>query len=187
MSSIERFQDLSDNLAASENVAAGGAGDDLAACMAAHWKHVYRLLYRMAGNAHDAEDLAQEALVRAIERKSRFTPGTNLRSWLLKLAANVFLDQCRKKRPARADVPIDEMPQDARGPEARLEGKELGQALAAAIARLPHTPRAVFVLRAEEDLSFREIGEAVGVSEEAARWHMMQARRELVSQLDGKL
>ena len=187
MSSIERFQHLPDSVAASENVAASGAADDLVACMAGHWKHVYRLLYRMAGNAHDAEDLAQEALVRAIDRKSQFTPGTNLRSWLLKIAANAFLDQCRKRRSASTHPLVEDVPHAACGPDARLEGKELGQALASAISRLPHTPRAVFVLRAEEDLSFREIGEAVGISEEAARWHMMQARRELVSQLDGKL
>jgi RNA polymerase sigma factor (sigma-70 family) len=59
--------------------------------------------------------------------------------------------------------------------------------VAAAIGQLDDTQRAVFLLRTQEDLSFREIAETLGTTEETARWHMMQARRKLMKQLDGKV
>jgi DNA-directed RNA polymerase specialized sigma24 family protein len=52
---------------------------------------------------------------------------------------------------------------------------------------LPETARAVFLLRTREELSFREIAEAIGATEETARWHMLQARRRLMQRLDGWL
>jgi RNA polymerase sigma factor (sigma-70 family) len=67
------------------------------------------------------------------------------------------------------------------------EGGEILQVVAAAIAQLDDTQRAVFLLRTQEDLSFREIAESLGTTEETARWHMMQARRKLAKQLDGKV
>jgi RNA polymerase sigma-70 factor (ECF subfamily) len=66
-----------------------------------------------------------------------------------------------------------------------MANEELGAALADAIAELPETARAVFLLRTQEQMSFREIADVIGTSEETARWHMMQARRGLMKRLDG--
>ena len=68
-----------------------------------------------------------------------------------------------------------------------LEAGELHQSVLAAIAALPATARTVFLLRSQEELSFREIAEALGTTEETARWHMMQARKALLAKLDSKL
>jgi RNA polymerase sigma factor (sigma-70 family) len=59
--------------------------------------------------------------------------------------------------------------------------------LLVAIESLPETARVVFLLRGEQDLSFREIAQIIDASEETARWHMMQARKALLAKLDGKL
>ena len=56
-----------------------------------------------------------------------------------------------------------------------------------AISELDDTQRTVFLLRTREDCSFREIAEILQTSEETARWHMMQARRRLMSKLEGKV
>src|SRR5271165_5723149 len=64
----------------------------------AHWSAVYRLLYCMTGNTHDTEDLAQETFLRALKKQETFQPGTQLRSWLLRIAANAFFDVRRKRQ-----------------------------------------------------------------------------------------
>ena len=69
------------------------------------------------------------------------------------------------------------------GPARAAENAELRQALEAALAELPETARAVFLLRTREEMSFKEIGQAIGATEETARWHMMQARRRLMQRL----
>src|SRR5207302_6456411 len=129
--------------------------------------------------------------VRAIERRRSFKAGTNLRAWLLRIATNAFLDRRRHRAVMKIASLPDEasiaMPGDEAQPGQGLEARELYRSVERAIAELPETQRVIFVLRSLEDLSFRQIAEAVGTTEETARWHMMQARRQLLSKLDGKL
>jgi RNA polymerase sigma-70 factor (ECF subfamily) len=149
-----------------------------------HWESVYRLAYHLAGNVHDAQDLAQETFVRAIARRASFKPGTNLRAWLLRIASNAFVDLRRKKKTARA-VPLEAEP-PAEHANATEQG-ELMNLITHAIHTLDDHQRMVFVLRTQEDLSFREIAEMLGTSEDTARWHMLQARRRLMKQLEGRV
>ena len=156
-----------------------------------HWDGVYALLYRLSGgDRHLAEDLTQETFLRAAERRATFAAGSNLRAWLMRIATNAFLDGRRRSQVAKAvpltegaDLPAASDPSPARG----LEGRELEQALGLAIAALPDGARAVFLLRTQQELSFREIAEVIGASEETARWHMLQARRQLMTKLNGTL
>jgi RNA polymerase sigma-70 factor (ECF subfamily) len=152
-----------------------------------HWNAVHRLMYRLSGSDPDADDLTQETFLRALGGLDSFQPGTNMRAWLMRIATNAFFDLRRKRRtaqagPLRDDVPAGGSPQA--GPE---EAMETGALLAGAIARLPDTQRAVFLLRSQEDLPFGRIAEVLGVTEDTARWHMLQARRQLMAELDGKL
>ena len=152
-----------------------------------YWNAVYRLLFHLSGSTHDAEDLAQETFLRALGRRESFHSGTNMRAWLLRIATNAFFDLRRKHKTARA-APLQEDLLAERAPQAApMEQAETGRMLAAAIARLPETPRAVFLLRSQEELSFAEIADVLGLSQGTARWHMLQARRQLMGELDGKL
>ena len=168
-----------------------GLGDpglgDPAEWVAAHWDSVYKLLYRLSFNRHDAEDLTQETFLRAIERQSSFKPGTNFRAWLMRIATNAFLDRQRRKKIVRMGALTDDVTQDAPPPGQGLEDAERHGSVEAAIAQLPETQRIIFMLRGQEELSFREIGQMIGMTEETARWHMMQARRQLLVKLDGIL
>ena len=152
-----------------------------------YWDAVYRLLYRLSRDTHDTEDLTQETFLRALERADTFQAGTDMRSWLLRIATNLFLDLCRRRKTSRAgELPCD--PVDAGKPPGWvIQNAELGDLLGRAIARLPAAARAVFVLRAQEEMSFRDIGQVIGATEETARWHMMQARRALMQDLEGKV
>ena len=160
---------------------------DVGVWVAVYWDSVYKLLYRLTGNRHDAEDLTQETFLRAIERQDSFKLGTNLRAWLLRIATNAFLDRQRRRKVLNITSLPDEISQDAPGPGQGLEDVERHAKVEAAIAQLPETQRVIFLLRGQNELSFREIGQAIGMTEETARWHMMQARRHLLAKLNGIL
>ena len=169
-----------------DNRVVGGLGFD--EMVERHWECVYRLLHHLCGgggrNVHDAQDLAQETFLKAMSARASFTEGTNLRAWLLRIASNAFLDFRRRKKTARA-MPLEvEPPVMARDSAADSEVMAM---MNQAISELDETQRTVFLLRTREDCSFREIAEILQTSEETARWHMMQARRKLMSKLEGKV
>src|SRR5438874_10936448 len=110
--------------------------------------------YRMLGSAHDAEDLAQETLLRAWRALERFEPRVQFQTWLYRIATNACLDEL-ERRPRRPD-PVDPFPDRALDeaasptydPAARYairEGMEL--ALLRAIQELPGRQRAVLIFR----------------------------------------
>ncbi|MBI5722390.1 MAG: RNA polymerase sigma factor [Planctomycetes bacterium] len=154
-----------------------------------HWPEVYRLMYRMTANVHDAEELTQETFLRALAKITRFREGSSARAWLLRIAVNACLDT--RKRPGKKTISLQQagvdMPAPSISPSKALEDGELAPLLQSAILQLPESPRAVFLLRATEGMAFREIAETIGTTEETARWHMLQARRFLTERLDGKL
>ncbi len=145
-----------------------------------HWDAVYRLMQSLTANVHDAEDLTQETFLRAWSRIGSFKPGTNLRSWLLKIGSNAFLDEQRRRKRARAGS-LDTEPAGSgedvgHGAELAEESARLHQAM----QELTELTRMVFHLRATEELSFKEIAEVTGTTEQAARWHMHHARTTLL-------
>ena len=169
----------------------GDPTQDVTQWVADHWDATYSLLYRLTASRHEAEDLTQETFLRGIQRQGSFKAGTNLRAWLLRIATNAFVDH-RRRRKVMKIVPLSEElrepgPTKERGVGQGLEGREVYASIESAIAGLPETPRVVFLLRSQQELSFREIAETLGTTEETARWHMMQARRQLLVKLDGIL
>ncbi len=137
----------------------------------------------MTGNCHDTEDLTQETFLRALNRLESFTPGTAMRAWLLRIASNALFDQHRKRQRSKtvplADEPLGVEPR----PGQRLELAETHRLLQAAMTELSEMTRLVFHLRAQENLSFREIAELAGTTEQGARWHMFQARTKLLKRM----
>ena len=164
------------------------AGDaDFEEVVRQHWSAVYGLLHRLTRNRHDTEDLTQETFLRALDRLSSFKPGTNLRAWLMRIATNAFLDLRRKRQAADVRVLEHEPPHPDPGPDQAAASAELAELIDAAIGELPQKARVVFLLRTQQELSFREIAEMIQTSEETARWHMHQARSLLMRRLNGKL
>jgi RNA polymerase sigma factor (sigma-70 family) len=148
-----------------------------------HWEAVFRMLWCTTGNAHDAEELAQETFLRALRSFASFTPGTRARAWLLRIAMNACHD-LRRRRKTRREAPlVDDAGPAAESTVAPLETAEQYERLLAAMQGLSETARAVFHLRAAESLSFREISRLLKISEESARWHMCQARKKLLKDM----
>src|SRR5207244_583966 len=157
------------------------AGDRpaFAALVERYWERLYRWLYHLTHDRHAAEDLAQETFLKAFAHLERFQAGTNFRAWLFRIAHNTFANQCRVAR-RRHPLPEDLATHD-QGPEARLLSQEALQGLAHALAQLPTEYRAALLLRAEEDLSFRQIADVLGLTEETARWRVFKARQKLLA------
>lgn len=148
-----------------------------------HWTAVYRFLFRMTGNAHDASDLSQETFLRALDRIASYRAGTNARAWLIRIASNAFFDVWRRRQRSGTD-PLQVDPPDSRSPlEPCLEVAEQAQLARVAMESLSELTRMVFHLRVDEDLSYREIADIAGTTEQAARWHMRQARVKLMKAL----
>jgi RNA polymerase sigma-70 factor (ECF subfamily) len=167
---------------AQQESASGASG--FGAVVNDHWTPVYKLLLCMSGNTHDAEELTQETFLRALRRIDSFQPGTRMRSWLLRIASNACLDLRRRQKRAKG-VPLEEdIPATAPHPGHRIEAAEQNTMLLHAMEGLSEKTRAVFHLRAEESLSFRQIAESLGTTEQAARWHMHHARATLLARLN---
>ncbi|GIW79793.1 MAG: hypothetical protein KatS3mg105_1600 [Gemmatales bacterium] len=151
-----------------------------------YWDRLYRWLYHMTHNRHEAEDLAQEAFLKAMAGLSGFREGSNFRAWLFRIAYNSFVNQHRRNLRVR-DVFPAQVASASRGPDEHAMSQEALKMLARAVGRLPDDFRAAFLLRVEEDLSFRQIAEVLGITEETARWRVFKARQKLMDVLTPQL
>lgn len=151
-----------------------------------YWDRLYRWLYHLTHHRHTAEDLVQEALLKAFANLSRFRTGSNFHAWLFRIAYNAFVTQWRGAGRARQAFPRH-LSTRCQGPVEQILSRETLQILARAVGRLPADFRAAFLLRVEEGLSFQEIAGVLGIKEETARWRVFKARQKLMSILAPQL
>ena len=151
---------------------------------------VISLIVRMVGDHGVAEELAQESFVKAFRNLRSFDVTRRLSSWLFRIAHNTALDWLRRSRPEV--VSLDDPEEDgSRGALAAavtpaadpVEREALGHALEAAMRTLRPSHRAAVALRYEQDLSFEEIGQVLGVPEVTARSYVHRARKALAQEL----
>ena len=139
---------------------------------------VWRLCCRMTHNGADAEDLTQDVWVTVWEQIGTFRSESAFRTWLYRVATNVCLQWLRRR--GKATCSIEGCPdQPAPDPEAKLNGQEGLRRLLSAVADLPESLRLPLVLRAEEKLSYGEIGEALGCTTAAVKMRISHARAAL--------
>jgi RNA polymerase sigma-70 factor (ECF subfamily) len=140
---------------------------------------VYRLAVRMVGT-QDAADVAQQTFLQAFWRLDQFDGQSKFETWLYRLTVNESLQHLRKRRrwtqPTLDYEPADDSP----GRDKSAEQKEL---LEQALARLDPELRSIFLLRESEDLSYREIAEALEIPEGTVGSRLNRARRELQEHL----
>ena len=127
-----------------------------------HRAGVINVVCRMCGDAHVAEDAAQEAFIRAWQHLPSYRPRSPFRNWVYRIATNAAVDVLRREKET---VDIDTLPLVAsnEGPEAAMEGHERNERVQQAVLALPPASRAVLVLREYEGLSYREIAETLDI------------------------
>jgi RNA polymerase sigma-70 factor (ECF subfamily) len=156
------------------------AGDPTAerALYDAHVDRVFRLVYRMAGDLHRAQDYTQEAFVRAFRRLADFRGDSALSTWLCAIAVSVTLNGLRSLRRARErEVGLDEAP--ALGAHPVEADPDLRARLASAIDRLPEGYRTVFVMHDVEGYTHQEIAQTLGVQPGTSKAQLFRARARL--------
>jgi len=166
--------------------AQGGDKPSFATLVDRYWERLYRWLCRLTRNGTVAEDLTQETFLKAFAALKSFQAGSNFRAWLFRIAHNNFVNQRRANRHTR--VPLaPEIAEEPRGPVGEALSREALRLVAEAVAKLPSDFRGALLLRVEEELSFREIAEILGITEETARWRVFKARQKLMALLAPEL
>ena len=150
---------------------------------------VYNLAYRMSNNPHEAEDISQEAFMRAYQSLARFNPSYKFSTWLYQITLNIIRDKFKRKEIdyVSLDTPVETVdseffPQPAdftNNPEQIITQKENIQAIQQAILSLPLKYREVLVLRHLQDLSYIEIANILKLPQGTVKIRLYRAREQL--------
>ncbi|PWW20010.1 RNA polymerase sigma (SigW) subunit [Cytobacillus oceanisediminis] len=154
---------------------------------------VFQICYRMLGNRHEAEDIAQEAFLRAYVNISSFNIELKFSTWLYRIATNLCIDRIRKKKPdyyLDAEVAgtdglnmYSQIASDTRLPEDDVESLELQETIQREISKLPEKYRSVIVLKYIEELSLNEISETLDLPLGTVKTRIHRGREALRNQL----
>ena len=180
---VQRFQMPPDD-AAAVALAKGGDEDAFRLLVERHGRGVYRLAYRMTGRAEDAEDVVQEAFVRAYRQLDRFEARATFATWLYRIAFNCAIDYMRA-RPHRETTESHETPErHARADVAPSHddlvfATEIGDRVQQALCGLTPQERAAFVMRHYEGCSIEEIATALGLRSNAAKHSIFRAVKKM--------
>lgn len=154
---------------------------------------IYQLCYRMLGNAYEAEDMAQEAFIRAYVNIERFNVNRKFSTWLYRIATNLCIDRIRKKKP---DYFLDAEVAGTEGltlysqiasteatPDEEVSKMELQSIIQQEILKLPEKYRSVIVLRYIDELSLNEISEILSLPLGTVKTRIHRGREALRKQL----
>lgn len=144
-----------------------------------HLARATSIARRLLGNADDAEDLVQDAFMRALDRIGSFDARRAFAPWFYRLLINTGINARKSRAMRMAEPERSDVPSRGAGPDVVTEGRELRERFAAALAKLPPRQRLVVSMFEVDGLSTAEIAEALGISRETVRWHHHQARQTL--------
>jgi RNA polymerase sigma-70 factor (ECF subfamily) len=158
-------------------------------------RNVFRIAQHITQNREDAEDVVQDAFLKAYENLHNFQEQSKFYTWLVRIAVNEALMRLRRRRPERMvsldeEVKTDEdtMPREVAdwspNPEQLYTQSELRDILTRTIQGLPSSFRTVFVLRDVEGLSTEETAEALDLSIPAVKSRLLRARLQLRERLN---
>ena len=158
-------------------------------------RSIYLMLYSLLRNETDAEDAAQETVIKVFLNLGQFRGDAQFKTWVLSIARNEGLGRIRKTGRLKEDsleAEVEELGGDATPlaltdwrevPSEALERQELGEMLREAVNRLPEIYRNVLMLRDIEEMDGRETAIALGISEGAAKVRLHRARTLLQKEL----
>jgi RNA polymerase sigma-70 factor (ECF subfamily) len=147
---------------------------------------VFNVCYRLMGERRAAEDLAQEAFIRAYQRLHLFDPTRPFGPWIRRVAANLCLNALTLHPPPissledERDAPTQAESDD---PEARVEQAQNAEALRAALLELPAHYRAVIELRHFQEMRYDEIAVVLKLPVSDVKSHLFRARQQLAKRL----
>ena len=176
-----------------------GDVDAFGLLVTAYEKNVFNVALQMVGNREDAQDIAQEAFLKAYNSLSSFRGDSKFSSWLYRIVSNLCLDFKRRqgRRPsASLTVEDDEgetlqldIADESQSPETLLERKLTREAVQRGLRELPDEQRQILLLREIQGMSYEEIGEAMHLEAGTVKSRIFRARKKLCAFLlkDGNI
>ncbi len=176
-----------------------GDGNAFEHLVHAYEKNVYNLALRSLGNPQDAEDVMQEAFLKAYRSLSSFRGDSKFSVWLYRIVSNLCLDLLRAKqrRPVQSltvendegEVDELEISDEHFSPEKLLDRKLTRESVQRGLASLPDDSRQILLLRELQGMSYEEIGDTLGLEPGTVKSRIFRARKKLCAFLlqDGNL
>ncbi len=155
-----------------------------------HQKKVFNIALKMLGNYHDANEIAQEAFIKAFKSIKGFKGNSSFSTWVYRIAVNVCLDELRKRKKNKLIYIDDEIknedgeikrefPDDTYAPETVAETNEIRRKVNSAISALPEEHRIVIILRDINGMSYGEISKITNSPEGTVKSRINRARNAL--------
>ena len=158
--------------------------------VAQHGKKVLTLAVYLLENRQEAEDVAQEVLIRLWKRGDEVSPG-RMGAWLVRVTRNACIDRLRRRRTQAgrrhesSDLVQAELTEHRPGPEALARASQLGRRIRSALDELSEPYRSVVILREIQGLSYQEIADALEMTVSNVRVTLHRGRRRLREELGG--
>lgn len=143
---------------------------------------LYKVMYRMVYNRDDAEDLVEEAFIKAFRAISKFEIGRSFYAWICRIAVNNAINYLKKeKRGQTQSIEFIEHSLSAKrgNPVEMTRQKTLKERIAMAMAKLPEDYRTILVLRVEEDLTYQKISEILEIPRGTVMSRLARARQRM--------
>ena len=165
--------------------ARGGDREAFGALVEQYRDNVYRLAYRMCGNAYDADEAAQEAFVAAWRALPNFRGDAKFSTWLYRLTTNTAIDVMRreKRHQTVGDGEMVDVADDADSPQETVERTEQQEAVQKALSTLSEEYREVLLLRYMEELDYAEIAEVLQLPSGTVKSRINRAKAALKTAL----
>jgi len=166
--------------------AQAGSHGAFEAIVAKYSDRIYTAVFRIVGNAAEAEEIVQECFLRAWRSLNGFQREAGIYTWLYRIAVNAAFDQAKKSRRRRAlplegghDELAEQLPESTPAPSQGLERAELLRTVRDGIGALPEHYRAILVLREYEDMSYEELAELLQIPLGTVESRLFRARAKL--------
>ncbi len=155
--------------------------------IAAHQRRVFLLIYRVVGNVADAQDLTQDAFVKALARRAQLKDEQKAAQWLGRIAYNTAIDFVRQRRRVNfCELEAAPEPQALDNPERLVLRAEKQAYLADGLRLLSERERAALILRDVEGLPAAEVAQHLGCSMATVRSHIANARTKFRKYIKGR-
>jgi RNA polymerase sigma-70 factor (ECF subfamily) len=190
--SVENTRAIADSDAVAVERTLAGDRDAFRVLVERHSHNVFRLAYRLTGNRQDAEEVVQEAFLRAYQKLGQFAARASFGTWVYRIAANYAVDRMRQrqkedKRKVEPAVHVEGTENDpvtmvhdgAPTPERLAHNIELRKHMEMALAALSHSERTAFVMRHWDGCAIEEIAKVLQSSSGAAKNTVFRAVQKL--------
>ncbi len=148
-----------------------------------HLPRLKNFAYKLTSSKEQAEDLAHDTIVKAIDKKHLFQTGTNLYSWLAKIQYNLFVSKYRRKKKFESDCDIEDI-MHLRSVEAKQETNIKMQEIDQIIKSLPEDFQEILLLVCIKDYSYENVAEMLNIPVGTVRSRLFRARKEMKERLD---